>query len=973
MTADRSPVETLIYRLGYANSPNLIYYQDITNQMFSFHIHKVLMELEPFAVYAIDGKPFVLFFSLSDSNVIRKLNKKIWNSQIPLAIFCTDATVEIFNGTSLDLKSFLLNKVHEEPLSNCSESSPFSYWEITDSRFWGNYTSQYSSTTLNELLLKNIESLTGQLKKTYKISFATKLVLRLIFIRFLIDRGVNLDYEGFTSNVQQSQAEFLKIVKSKDQLYGLFAHLKRQFNGNLFDLDNEVENLSLNLNTFDLLHRFLSGKERLEDGQLMLFMMYDFNIIPVELISNIYEIMLGKEAQKEDKAFYTPHYLVDYIIKQSVVPYLHNHEKFTVLDPACGSGIFLVECYRKLIEANINKIDDDLLKNLLVDNIFGVDLNKDAIDITIFSLYLTMLDYKDPKTLVSFKLPNLKDKNLFYSDFFNDESLASLRNQSFDFIIGNPPWGKVSKGKHIDYCKCEKLPQQNDEISRSFVYKVKEYCNRNTVCCLVLPSKLLYNKESGAVKCRELLLTNTQITNIIELSSVRRLVFKNAKAPAIVLMFKYTDANNLNHKITYVSLKPNIFFKLFHIIVIEKNDIKYIEQKLLKDYDWAWKTIVYGSSWDFDIIKNLKDSYKTISKVISEQSPKMIAQSGIQANPGKQDASFLKDYDILNSTDGVTHFHVNNITKETFTLTNIHRTRNPKLFEPPYCLCQKWANTQNYKMRAAYSETKYVFKETIYGIKGNISQKNLLLALTGVFNSSFYAYLNFMLGSSMGIEREQRFMRKEVLEFPFPNSLLDEISVTTQHIQYLKSQLYLGVQNDIDDEVYHLDQIVLESFNLQNNTFFDYVQEIMIPQIANATKPDKLDYQEVTSVNMHLYSQYFLSYFENIYGAQDKFVQIKVYPKIARKYSAFELFICDGPVKQKIIDVLDSDDIKDFLSQQSIYQYNDLFYQIRDVLYFEENSFFIIKTNEYKNWHPAMAQIDLAEVIDRILSNDGGN
>jgi len=49
-----------------------------------------------------------------------------------------------------------------------------------------------------------------------------------------------------------------------------------------------------------------------------------------------------------------------------------------------------------------------------------------------------------------------------------------------------------------------------------------------------------------------------------------------------------------------------------------------------------------------------------------------------------------------------------------------------------------------------------------------------------------------------------------------------------------------------------------------------------------------------------------------------------------------------------------------------------MFYQIRDIVYFEENSFFIIKTNEYKNWHPAIAQVDLADVIDRILSETGG-
>ena len=93
--------------------------------------------------------------------------------------------------------------------------------------------------------------------------------------------------------------------------------------------------------------------------------------------------------------------------------------------------------------------DDDLLKSLLTNNIYGIDINEEAIDVTIFSLYLTVLDYKDPKSLLTFTLPNLKGTNLFVCDFFDDEKLKGLKNCKFDFIIGNPTWGKVKKGLHL--------------------------------------------------------------------------------------------------------------------------------------------------------------------------------------------------------------------------------------------------------------------------------------------------------------------------------------------------------------------------------------------------------------------------------------------------------------------------------------------------------------------------------------------
>ena len=970
-----SPMELLIQRLGYENSPNLVYFKNITNCSFSLHTKKVLLELQPFAVYCVDNQPFVIFFEIIDPSGIKELNKKIWNAQIPVAIFCTENAVEIFNGTALNLDELVLIKIHEQSLLDCSEQSPFSYWEVTDPRFWSKYSTQYNGVTLNELLLQNIEALTNQLKKIYKISFATKLILRLIFIRFLIDRGVDLGYKNFSNNVSTSQSEFLKVVESKEQLYKLFSHLKEKFNGNLFDLGNEVEDKNLTPDVFNLLARFLSGKENLDNGQLALFSLYDFNIIPVELISNIYEIMLGKEAQKQDKAFYTPHYLVDYIMKQTIMPYMKNNDGFKVLDPACGSGIFLVECYRNQIEAklcNENSVSDKILVDTLKENIYGIDSNENAIDVTIFSLYLTVLDYKDPKTLVKFQLPDLKNRNLVHTNFLLDDKLYFLKNISFDFILGNPPWGRETGYEHIEFCKHREFLELS-EISKSFIYKVKNYCQPNTQCCFILPAKLLYNKKTKSKQFREFLLVNAEIYKIIELSSVVDLVFKNAKAPAVIVMFKYNNKNNLPNVFTHVSLKPSIFFKLFNIMVIEKNDVKFVKQSLLLDNDWAWKTLVYGTSWDFDIIKRIKDSFNTIGEVIDEIHS-ICYGTGIQDGDGKDDTSKLPVKRVFNSEGNIDQFYIN-LNESSFSeiiKEKIHRTRTPELFRPPYCLVSKGIDPHSYKMRAVYTEEQFVYKETIFGIKGDKSNKELLLTLVGLINSSFYAYLNLILGSSAGIDRRQRFT-KELLDYPFPKKDLDKIASLTSKIQDLsQSEELFKNQEDISDKISTLDNIILEAFGLQHSPFVDFALNVMIPMIVHARQPERLSYKSVTEKDLVEYSNVFLKYFENIYSKVEKHMQIKIYPLLWNGFAAFELIIGDKTVTPQICISEDTLGIKQLLSKFSIYKYNDMFYQIRDVIYFEEDSFFIIKTNEYKNWHPAIAQIDLAEVIDRILSEPGG-
>ena len=122
-------------------------------------------------------------------------------------------------------------------------------------------------------------------------------------------------------------------------MYELFRYLKEKFNGNLFELSGELNDTNLNQDVFSLISTFLSGKEKQGTGQQSLFSMYDFDIIPVSLISNIYEILLGEEKQKTDKAFYTPEYLAKYIVEQ-VLDKEEIKERLITLDPSCGSRDF---------------------------------------------------------------------------------------------------------------------------------------------------------------------------------------------------------------------------------------------------------------------------------------------------------------------------------------------------------------------------------------------------------------------------------------------------------------------------------------------------------------------------------------------------------------------------------------------------------------------------------------------------------
>lgn len=968
------PIETVIRRLGYKNSENLVYYSEFNCSNYNNHTSKIVSEIKPYAVYFIDGNPFILFFDrLFDEASFKNISKQVWNAQIPVAILCDDQTVKIYNGMSLNLSSYLLEMATEYPIDTCSVTTDFSYLEITNPIFWGKFTKGFSNAKLNHFLLANITYLTEELKNTYHISFATKLVLRIIFIRFLIDRGVDLAYEGFSNNIEQSRNELLKCLRNKNSIYTLFAYLKSKFNGNLFDLGDEIECCELTQDVFNLLADFLSGTISMNDGQLSLFAMYDFNIIPVELISNIYEILLGREVRAKDNAFYTPNYLVEYILDKTTLGFLKEHNKYTLLDPACGSGVFLVDSYRRMVEQNLSGQmycdDDDLLKSLLNDNIYGIDINEEAIDVTIFSLYLTVLDYKDPKSLSTFTLPNLKGTNLFVSDFFDDKKLKGLSHIPFDFIIGNPPWGNVKAGLHLEYCKKNGYldKQQNNEICRSFVFRAKDFCQNHTTCCFILHSKLLYNQKQPSKRFRNFLLQKTKIHSIIEMSSVRKLVFENADAPAAIISFSYSEENNLDNTINYTSIKPNIFFKLFNFIVIEKNDIKYVAQDMLLKFDWAWKTIVYGFSNDLTLMMKLKNRFCTISDAIQKQNPPIIMGAGVEYQDGdKQDASHLLNKKLLDSQKGVDHFFVNSNNTTLFSKSKVHRPRERALFEPPYVLTPTGVNCNNYKLRAAFSDETFICKKTMYILKGSEEQRPFFMNLVGLLNSSFYAYLNLMLGTSIGIEREQRFMG-EVLEFPYVFS--ETIANKTEYIHSEKMKDDFLCLSDLDSEIENLDNLVLQAFGLKDNKFIDYAIKIQIPELTN-TNLESI-YRKISAEELIAYSECFKKQFTAIYQRVEKHIAIKLYHNVLNRFSIFELSVLDGKSDTTIDLAKSIDDDKALLSRFCVFSHNDKFHQIRDVIHFSDNSFFIIKPNFYKYWHPAIAELDLSDVMEQIMESGG--
>lgn len=694
------------------------------------------------------------------------------------------------------------------------DKSSFSFESLLTGEIWDFYDSnKNNSTKVDYKLLMNIK-FAKKIMMNYcsDINLINKLIGKLIFIRYLIDRQVKIKFDDYN---QLTNQDFAEILCSKSKFISLIKYLQDTFNGDLFEL--KESELNFNSDLLDIMRELTLGSTFTDSKyiQQSLFDVYDFSIIPVEFISNVYEMFIGKKNQSANGAYYTPSFLVDYILAETIDKYYKdNPNEFNciVLDPACGSGIFLVETLRKIVSQyeklnpeNSIKDNNTVLTNLVHENIFGIDKDNDAINVAIFSLYLTMLNYKEPADIENFRFPALKDKNFFCYDFFNDDLIKELSIINFNFIIGNPPWKRGKRnddnGMYINYVNKRKQKEAIDsskhliaqkEICQAFILRTSDFSNLKTKCALVVNSKTLYNITGKDF--REFFLNHYKVNKIIELSTIRKEIFnslnKKAIAPCSILFYEYSrNASLEKNKIEYISIKPSKFFTLNKYFLISKNDYKIVLQNKLLENDFLWKTLVFGSYIDYNLIKKLKDMGSTVKSIIKKNN--MDIQQGIKLSDGvkSHDLSDLRSLRIIKTEDLEPFISPDENSTELNTISVGYVPHKKNWYIPPLLLINQGLNEQ-FKHRATLSRKEILYSSTITAINAQNNQIYLLKQLCALFNSSFISYYLMMTGSSVGIERD-RSLLKEKEDIPFIQN--ENLELLVDKIMELKKKKYLVI------------------------------------------------------------------------------------------------------------------------------------------------------------------------------------
>ncbi|MCC0807652.1 N-6 DNA methylase [Methylobacterium sp. W2] len=516
------------------------------------------------------------------------------------------------------------------------------------------------------------------------------LLARVIFVQFLFDRKDQDGNPALTEAklhrlhkdqvLEERHSSFSSVLANYEDTYRLFDWLNTKFNGDLFPGKGDTaEARAIGWNKersivspahLGLLAEFIRGDLDMQSRQACLWPQYAFDVIPLEFISSIYETFVTERAS-QDGIFYTPPHMVDFVLDR-VLPWHGTEWDLRILDPSCGSGIFLVKAFQRLVHrwkaANPDQpVRAEVLRRLLERNIFGVDIDPHAVRVACFSLYLAMCDEIEPRhywTQVSF--PSMRDVRLIRSDFFNEThkgfSCASDAN-SYDLIIGNAPWGDgviTDRAREWALDERRKWPVTNNDIGGLFVVKAAELAKGDgRVALIQSANSLLFNISPTAIEFRQKLLLSHRVETIYNLSALRFSVFKRkthttktSAAPVCVIVLTKA-APAAEDVIDYISpryLKP--FVDEF-TVVIEPNDRRALTVAEAVSDQLIWTQLMWGSKRDITLLKRLR-AYPSLASRAD-----MLSQQGIKFGDRTKIVPALSEWRIFNDTsfpDGVSHY-----------------------------------------------------------------------------------------------------------------------------------------------------------------------------------------------------------------------------------------------------------------------------------------------------------------------------
>jgi type I restriction-modification system DNA methylase subunit len=668
--------------------------------------------------------------------------------------------------------------------------------------------------------------------KGNQVRFAHALIGRSIFIRYLEDRGILT--KGYFDKIARQNSKWTdilskpvgragsdfsdretfypRVLSNKDFTYALFRKLAQDFNGDMFpDVDEEARIVSLI--HLKKLQDLLFGDAGIQ--KKLFFYSYRFDIIPLDLISSIYEEFYHgsvsddekkkkKNKVRQDGAYYTPPVLAEFVLSRVLTTdILKNSPR--VIDPACGSGIFLVEAFRRIVRYEWHKkqrpLTFDELKGILKEQIAGIEANDEAARITAFSLYLSMLHYLDPPAIdrqikMGNRLPNLiattsRSTNhlhcILHSNTFDIERIESIPywKERFgkgcaDVVVGNPPWGAPgnkadaeTKARHqtlLDWCHSNNKPIGDGEPSQAFLWRALDFLKTNGKAGMLVSAGVLYKHSTTTQQFRKRWFDRVRLEEIFNFSHVRKFFFKGADSPFLSLFFSKEDQND--KPVSYWSAKQTITMNKTQAIALSKYDMHIVWHEDLMGLS-TWKEFWFGRSADRKFLDFLRINRRLIQYSVREESGR-----GYQLAAKDKNAAALQPFRNL----VINTFSRYDSILFTDPPETVHRLGVIGTYEGKRLLVQRGIEEKTAdkgRIVARYEADPFCFTNAIHGIKLESPEEWKYKTILGILWSSVARYFFFMTSSNWGLWHHEIHLDDELLQLPV---ILDRSNPVTEKV-----------------------------------------------------------------------------------------------------------------------------------------------------------------------------------------------
>lgn len=794
----------VIAKLGFDIEDDCLYLTKLENQLtdpqIQFHI-ETAEELNASAVYLrrqLNGsyKPQVYLYDFTDRNFdeaheneLAEIQTKIWSSgEAPLACVFYNTEIKIIDCTKHITKEYRpeylirdlkvagkTHKLYNEQFAIKIKSGVF--WEQEELK--NKFKFQNSA---YDTLINNIRFVAKELSKKFNNTsseIVNKIIVQAILIKYLEERidskGNKLLTEKYFQKYNKATM-FNEVLKQQGKFVELLSDLNKDFNGNVFKWEPEEQKQLITLDLSIIADLLATDKTIIGSHQLELgfpdWRYFEFKLIPVELISRLYEEFLGEDKQ-EKGLYYTPSHLAKLLVDESIP--LKKYKDFdlrnyAILDPACGSGIFLVIAFKRLVQIwrlqnNMATPDINDLKSILR-NIYGVDKEEQAVRLASFSLSLALCNELNPvKILNELRFDDLTEENLIHSDFFE---CKSIKNKKFDLIIGNPPFvrGAISNYSNVWELENKRVNIPQGQIALKFLSESFSFLKENGLVCLIIKSSgLLYNSTSNDYK--KALFSNYNTVQILDFTGLARnkSLWDNGADVASAAIFVKNEKPDLSKNILHLTFRRTRATKERIVFEIDDYDLHFVNHQTAISSEFIWKNNLLGGGR----IKNLVEKVQglpILKEFLIENNS--IVEEGFEIG-SKQNLTPEHIYEIpFLPTEAINENEIGyDLLTEMSKSTKFSKIPLKESFIAPNLII--WENIGENRFPIFLNEKSFSFKRRLISIKSLNNDTVLLKNIYSSFeeNYNFYKFYFLATSSETLINRNNTFLLKDFKNLPF--------------------------------------------------------------------------------------------------------------------------------------------------------------------------------------------------------------